>query len=105
MLKYTISYPRVAGGFFDLDYYCQKHAALFREQYGEKCRAFLVEECLDYIDGTPAPFQVIGCAYLDFETVEEFAQANQRASVALREDIPHFTDLSPVRTLSLVRES
>jgi uncharacterized protein (TIGR02118 family) len=99
MFKVSVMYPNQDGMRFDIEYYRSEHMPLVRrhlEPFG-----LVRTEVLKGISGTggqPAPYVCIGNLY--FETVDGYEKGIAASAGALRSDIPHFTNVTPVRQLS-----
>jgi uncharacterized protein (TIGR02118 family) len=99
MFRVSVMYPRQEGGKFDFDYYQKKHMELVKkhlEAYG------LVKTEVDKgVSGggdQPAPYLCIGHLY--FKSKGGYDKGIAEAGPILRGDIPHFTNVQPVRQIS-----
>lgn len=103
MFKVSVMYPNREGARFDLDYYRTTHMALVAKHL--KPFGLIKTEVLRGISGGgggPAPYVCIGSLY--FETADGYEKGIAASGGALRGDIPHFTDLAPIRQISEVLE-
>lgn len=99
MFKVSVMYPNQEGARFDIHYYCTKHMDLVRQHL--QPFGLVRTEVLKGISGTgglPAPFICIGNLY--FETADGYEKGAAASGGALRADIPHFTNVTPVRQIS-----
>jgi len=102
MIKVSVMYPNEPGTRFDVDYYKTTHMALVKrllEPAG--LQGVGVDRGLSGVGpDDPPPYHCIG--HLFFETADAYRQAMQQHGPALRDDIPNFTDATPVRMISEV---
>ena len=105
MYKVSVMYQLKEGGKFDIDYYCTKHRELV-EKY-MKPYGLLRFEVLRGISGGENAAPVYACiGNLYFDALEGYEKAVAASKGALRNDIPNFTNLTPIRQISeIVGES
>ncbi len=101
MFKVSILYPNQKGAKFDFDYYRTTHMELVQKHF----KPFgLIKTGVDKgISGgndQPAPYICIG--NLHFETRDGYSKGSAAAGSILREDIPNFTNVTPIRQISVV---
>jgi uncharacterized protein (TIGR02118 family) len=96
----SVAYPIQEGGTFDFDYFAHKHVPLFARFLGDNCVRFEVHKTL-VSPGAPAP-TFHGAAYFWVKSGEEFGMALTQYSQEIYSDIPHFTNIEPVRQWSEV---
>jgi uncharacterized protein (TIGR02118 family) len=101
MFKVSVMYPNQKGAKFDFDYYRTKHMDLVQRHL----KPFgLIKTGVDKgISGggdTPPPFICIGHLY--FDSPDGYAKGGAQCGSILREDIPNFTTITPVRLISEV---
>ncbi|HKF39124.1 MAG TPA: EthD family reductase [Ktedonobacteraceae bacterium] len=96
----SVAYPIKQGGTFDFDYFAHKHAPLFARLLGENCVRFEVHKSLAS-PGAPAP-SFLGVAYFWVKSGEAFGAALAQYDQEIYGDIPHFTDIEPIRQWSEV---
>ncbi|MBI2685439.1 MAG: EthD family reductase [Acidobacteria bacterium] len=95
MIKVTVLYPSGEGKTFDMDYYCNVHRPLSRKVFGEACKSFDIDYGLSGpFPGSTPPYLAIG--HLTFESVDAFMEIMMPNAAILMEDIPRFTNASPV---------
>ena len=91
----SVAYPVQQGGRFDFDYFANKHAPLFAGLLGDNCVRFEVHKSLAS-PAAPAP-TFLGVAYFWVKSGEEFGAALAQYGKEIYSDIPHFTDIEPIR--------
>jgi uncharacterized protein (TIGR02118 family) len=96
----SVAYPIQQDSTFDFDYFANKHAPLFAHFLGDNCVRFEVHKILT-TPGAPAPM-FLGIAYFWVMSGEEFGAALAQYGQEIYADIPHFTDISPIRQWSEV---
>ena len=92
-------YPNNEGAHFDFDYYRTKHMDLVKthlKPFG------LIKTDIDKgISGSsdqPAPYICVGNLY--FESRDAYDSGTAEIGPILREDIPNFTNITPIRQIS-----
>ena len=103
MYKVSVMYPNQEGARFDFDYYRTKHLGLVRkhlEPFG--LMKAEVERGISGGGDQPAPYLCIGCLY--FRSREGYEKGISGAGSILREDIPNFTNIVPVRQIGEILE-
>lgn len=91
----SVAYPAQAGRRFDFDYFANKHVLLFARLLGENCVRFEVQKPLAS-PGAPAP-AFLGVAYFWVKSGEGFGAALAQHGQEIYADIPHFSDIEPLR--------
>ncbi len=92
MIKVSIFYPNQEGKTFDMDYYCNKHAALVTGLLGDALKGASIESGMSGgAPGTPAPFVAIANMY--FNSIEEFGLAFTASADKIMGDMPNFTNI------------
>jgi uncharacterized protein (TIGR02118 family) len=97
-------YPNQEGGTFNHDYYRDTHMALVREHLGPHGLVKIgIEKGLGGGgEGEQPPYMCIGSLYFDSE--EQYRTAMGAVGTVLRDDIPNFTNVTPVRQINEVVE-
>ena len=101
MVRVCVMYPNEDGGAFDYDYYRDTHMALVRqhlEPHGLKKTG--IEKGVGGGAEGKAPYVCIGSLY--FDSSEQYTKAMASVGTVLRDDIPNFTNLTPIRQISEV---
>ena len=96
----TVAYPVQQGGTFDFDYFANKHVPLFAHLLGDNCVRFEVHQPLAS-PGTPEPM-FLAMAYFWVTSGEAFGATLGQYSQEIYGDIPHFTNIEPIRQWSRV---
>jgi uncharacterized protein (TIGR02118 family) len=91
----SVAYPVQQGGAFDFDYFANKHVPLFARFLGDNCVRFEVHKSLA-VPGAPAP-SFLGVAYFWVKSSEDFGVALAQYGKEIYSDIPHFTNIEPMR--------
>jgi len=106
MLKFNIYYPHTEGGKFNIDYYRERHLKMVQSKLGtDICVRTEAEDGLEgLVPDTPPQFSGIGSLYLKLDTVEEFRKLYTPHRQSIAEDIPNFTNITPVAQFSRVKE-
>ena len=95
MLKVSVLYPAGEGKTFDMDYYVTTHRALVHQVFGEALQCFEVQKGLSGpFPGSEPPYFAIG--QLTFDSIDTYVGVMMQAGPALLQDIPNFTNTSPV---------
>lgn len=103
MVRVCVMYPSTEGGTFDFDYYRDTHMALVRrhlEPHGLK-KTGIERGVGGGADGNP-PFVCIGS--LHFDSPEQYTDAMASVGSVLRDDLPNFTNITPIRQISEVTD-
>jgi uncharacterized protein (TIGR02118 family) len=87
----TILYPNTEDGFFDFDYYLEKHIPLSEEINGAK---FEILKGVSSVDGQKPPFICI--ARLPIRSVEQFIETITTRGQVLIDDMPNYTNIQPI---------
>lgn len=98
----SVAYPIQPEGTFDFAYFANKHAPLFARCLGANCVRFEVHRSIA-APGAPAP-SFIAVAYFWVESDAAFGAALAQHGDEIYADIPHFTDITPIREWSEVVE-
>jgi uncharacterized protein (TIGR02118 family) len=103
MIKVAILYPNGEGKTFDINYYTSKHFPLLRKLFGDSMKATAIDKGIaGGAPGAPTPYLAIG--YLYFESIAAFQDGMKAHSKEIRDDIPHYTNITPVVQISEVVE-
>lgn len=95
MVKVTVLYPAGEGKTFDEAYYLNNHRPLCFETFGASLLRMEIEKGLaGPFPGSPAPY--VFTAHLYFQNLEVLMGALTAAAPRLMEDIPNYTNISPV---------
>lgn len=95
MVKATVLYPAGEGKTFNEAYYLNTHGPLCTQTFGSALARMEIEKGLSGpFPGSPAPYVFI--AHFYFENIETLMGALTSAAPRLLEDIPNFTNISPV---------
>ena len=103
MYKASVMYPNDEGAHFDFDYYRTKHMDLVKNLL--KPFGLIktdVDKGLSGGSDLPAPYICIGNLY--FESEGDYDRGTAEVGPMLREDIPNFTDITPIRQISEIFE-
>ena len=94
MIRLSVLYPKTEGATFDHDYYRSSHVPLCCATWG------VVAEIDKGIDG---PYEAV--VHFRFDDVDRMQAAMGAAgTAAVRNDVPNYTTISPVRQLSEIVE-
>jgi len=99
MYKVSVMYPNQEGARFDFQYYQTTHMDLVKKHL--KPFGLIKTDAERGISGggdQAAPYICIGNLY--FESRDGYDMGIAEAGPILREDIPNFTDITPVRQIS-----
>jgi len=96
----SVAYPIQQGGTFDFEYFATRHVPMFARFLGENCVRFEIHRNLSS-PNAPAP-HFLGAAYFWVKSSEQFGAALAQYGEEIYADIPHFTDIEPVRQWSEV---
>jgi uncharacterized protein (TIGR02118 family) len=99
MIRVAILYPRDGGTFFDQDYYLDSHMALVQR----KLAPFGLKK-LEIENGVneETPYYAIGS--LQFSSLQEYEAGFAAVGKELIDDIPNYTDISPIVQVSGYRK-
>jgi len=104
MIKVSVMYPNEEGTHFNLDYYRDTHMALVRkhlEPHG-LIKTGIDKGMMGGAPGEKSPYHCIGMLY--YPSLEVMKKASEAVGSVLREDIPNFTNVTPIRMISEVIE-
>jgi len=102
MVKVSVLYPNDDGKKFDMGYYLDTHMPLVQKLLAPACTNVAVDQGI--AGGTPgskAPYVAIG--HLFFNTVEDFMSSFGPNANAIMNDIPNFSDITPVVQINDIR--
>ena len=99
MIKVSVMYPYQAGARFDHDYYANNHMPLLKKLMGDSCRYYQVDKGI--AGGAPgsSPTYVAMCHFF-CDSLEAFQAGFGPNAKTIMNDIPNYTDLSPVLQIS-----
>jgi len=102
MIRVSVLYPEQDGARFDMDYYAQKHMGMVKERFASfGLQSIQVDKGL--VGGQPGSRPTYRCmAALVFDNIDNYKAAFKEHGPALLEDIPNFTDISPIIQVSEV---
>ncbi len=101
MIKVSVLYPNEPGARFDHDYYRLRHMPLVKDRMGDRCRRYAIDRGL--AGGTPGSTPTyIGAGHLYCDSVEAFQAGFGPHAKEILEDIPNYTNLTPVIQVSEV---
>lgn len=90
MIRLSVLYPKTEGATFDHDYYRDTHVPLC-------CTTWGVEAEID--KGIEGPYEAV--VHFRFESTDALQAAmGAEGTAAVREDVPNYTTITPVRQLS-----
>ena len=99
MYRVSVMYPSTEGARFDMSYYRATHMKLVEENL----KPFgLVKTGVDQgitVGGGEAPLYIC-VGHLYFETADGYDRGIAAAGTVLRNDLPNYTDIKPVRQFS-----
>ena len=99
MIKVSIMYPAGEGATFDMDYYLNVHCPLSREVFGPALKGLSIDKGISGpLPGSEAPYAFIG--HLLFESVAAFMSIMTQGGTRVLEDVPKYTNVSPVVQIS-----
>jgi uncharacterized protein (TIGR02118 family) len=99
MIKVSVMYPNTPGARFDHGYYRDKHMPMCQELFGSACKRYTVDKGI--AGGAPnLPATYVAMCHFFFDSVPEFQAAFAPHAKAILEDVPKYTDLSPVIQIS-----
>ncbi|MES2267357.1 MAG: EthD family reductase [Bacteroidota bacterium] len=103
MIKVAILYPNAEGNTFDMNYYTSKHFPMLRRLFGDSMKATAIDKGIaGRAPGEPVPYLAIG--YLYFESITAFQDGMKAHGKEIRDDIPRYTNITPVVQISEVVE-
>ena len=101
MIKVSVLYPNTAGARFNHEYYRDKHMPLVKTRMGDNCKYYTVDKGL--AGATPgSPPIYVGMCHIFCDSVEAFQAGFGAHAQEIMDDIPNYTDLSPVVQISEV---
>ncbi len=102
MIVVSVMYPNTPGSTFDMDYYLKSHIPMVQEKLGAALQGIRVEQGISGGEaGTPPPYHALG--HLLFESVGAFQVSFGAHAQAIRADVPHYTNVRPIRQISEVK--
>ena len=99
MYQVFVMYPNSEGATFDYDYYVNTHMKLVEEKlkpYG--LQSWKVIKGLSGGGDAPAPYLCVGMVI--FDTADGYDRGGAVVGPVLRDDIPNFTNVTPVRLVA-----
>lgn len=102
MIKITILYPNKKDGWFDMDYYLNKHMPMSIKKFGDALKGVTVEAGLNAGIPNSNPPYIIICS-LFFESIESFEEAFTPILPDLTADMPNYTDIDIIFQMSEVK--
>lgn len=101
MIKVSVMYPNTQGGRFDHAHYKDRHMPMCKEKFGSACKRYSIDRGV--AGGAPgAPATYVAMWHFYFDSVPAFQAAFAPHAKAVLDDVPRFTDLSPVIQISEV---
>lgn len=100
MIRCSVSYPRIAGKNFDLDYYKNRHMPLVKNRLSPI--KVEIDEGIPNYQGEPSPYFAIG--HMTFETMDQLVAKYGAAAQELHADISNYTDIEPIIQISQIIE-
>ena len=101
MIKVSVMYPNTQGARFDHQYYRDKHMPLVKARMGDYCKYYTVDKGLGgVVPGSPPTY--VGMCHIFCDSVEAFEKGFGPHAAEIMDDIPRYTDLSPVIQFSEV---
>ena len=98
MIRILVSYPAIAGEPFDHTYYQTEHRALIERLLGPYgLRRLELDRGLDDRGRQP---NVVAAAHMLFDSLESFRAGMAAVGRALSDDLPRYTRIAPVITMS-----
>jgi uncharacterized protein (TIGR02118 family) len=95
MVVISVLYPKTGESHFDYDYYLQKHMPLVRSRLQPMgLTTDVLIRGTSTLDGGQPGFELIG--FLTFHSAEQVQAALAAFGKEIIEDIPNFTNLSPL---------
>jgi uncharacterized protein (TIGR02118 family) len=99
MIKVSVHYPNTPGSRFDVEYYTSVHMPTAVRLLGTALKDVSVEIGIGGgVPGDPAPFAAI--AGFTCESVDAFTAAFMPVADQLQNDIPKYTDITPIIQIS-----
>ena len=103
MYRMSGMYPMKEGSHFEFDYYRQTHMPLAQvqlEPYG--MFRYEIDKGISALDGQQGPYVCVGHLY--FESLEDYERGIAEVGPELREDIPNYTNITPIRQFAEILE-
>jgi uncharacterized protein (TIGR02118 family) len=101
MIKVSVMYPNPPGARFDHEYYRTKHMPMVKNRMGESLKSYTVDKGLaGGAPGTAATYIAVGHLFCD--SSEVFQKGFGPHAKEIMDDIPNYTDQTPVIQVSEV---
>jgi uncharacterized protein (TIGR02118 family) len=101
MIKVSVMYPNDPGARFDHTYYREKHLPLVKQRMGDKCKHYTIDKGL--AGGEPgAPAAFVAMCHIFCDSVEDFQSGLGPHFQEIQDDLPNYTNLTPVLQISEV---
>ena len=103
MYRMSVMYPVKDGAHFDFEYYRQTHMPMALEKlkpFG--MIRFEIDKGISALGGQHGPYACVGQLY--FESLEAYEKGIEEAGPVLREDIPNYTNITPIRQFAEILE-
>lgn len=100
MIRLTVLYPAQEGARFDWDYYRDQHMPLVEDKFGQWMTR---SEIAKGLSGVPKGEATYVCAaHMYFDSQDDLMAAFRNAGMSIPEDVPNFTDVTPVQQIEEV---
>lgn len=101
MIKVSIFFPGGEDELFDMEYYMTRHVPLVKKLLGTSLKQLTVEKGIaGGAPGSMAPYLAVAGLY--FETIEAFQNSFESSAGEIMQDLPNFTESSPLLQISEV---
>ena len=101
MFRICVMYANEDGAQFDFDYYRDTHMVMVKEHLGPHGLLKTgIEKGVSGEAGAKAPYICIGSLY--FDSADQYEKGVAAIGTVLRDDIPKFTNVTPIRQVSEV---
>ncbi|MDX1621218.1 MAG: EthD family reductase [Nitriliruptorales bacterium] len=95
MIRLTVIYPAADGERFDWDYYLSNHVELVEDKFGKWLKRAEVGKGVAGVPKGDATYTCVTNLY--FDSRDDMMAAFKNAGMAIPEDIPNFTDITPIQ--------